>query len=208
MLFRKVRHYLVGWITAVCRCHILVFFVTNWVEFCIWVSWDNITLNQKLLLFYDLTILNPEVGPCSFHLILSVWKVLQCALKRSVPLLFQQFTIYSLRIIWFIQWKLSLAKPRIKKYKTDILISGLLMNSGPTPCCCCTICVRKQCQSKWPGGLRRGSAATSLLEFQVRIPPGAWMSLLWVFVLSGRGLCDRPITRPEESYRVWCVLKW
>ena len=24
-------------------------------------------------------------------------------------------------------------------------------------------------------------------------------------VLSGRGLCDGPITRPEESYRVWCV---
>jgi hypothetical protein len=26
-----------------------------------------------------------------------------------------------------------------------------------------------------------------------------------VFVLSGRGLCDGPIPRPEESYRVWCV---
>ena len=24
-------------------------------------------------------------------------------------------------------------------------------------------------------------------------------------VLSGKGLCDRPITRPEESYRMWCV---
>ena len=24
-------------------------------------------------------------------------------------------------------------------------------------------------------------------------------------VLSGRGLCGEPITRPEESYRVWCV---
>ena len=24
-------------------------------------------------------------------------------------------------------------------------------------------------------------------------------------VLSCRGLCDGPITRPEESYRVWCV---
>jgi hypothetical protein len=24
-------------------------------------------------------------------------------------------------------------------------------------------------------------------------------------VLSGRGLCDGPINRPEESYRVWCV---
>jgi len=24
-------------------------------------------------------------------------------------------------------------------------------------------------------------------------------------VLSGRGLCDELITRPEESYRQWCV---
>jgi hypothetical protein len=27
---------------------------------------------------------------------------------------------------------------------------------------------------------------------------------LWV--LSGRGLCDGLITRPEESFRLWCVL--
>jgi hypothetical protein len=26
-----------------------------------------------------------------------------------------------------------------------------------------------------------------------------------VFVLSGRGLWDGPIPRPEESYRLWCV---
>jgi hypothetical protein len=26
-----------------------------------------------------------------------------------------------------------------------------------------------------------------------------------VFVLLGRGLCDGPIPRPEESYRLWCV---
>jgi hypothetical protein len=26
-----------------------------------------------------------------------------------------------------------------------------------------------------------------------------------VFVLSGRGLYDGPIPRPEESYRLWCV---
>jgi len=25
------------------------------------------------------------------------------------------------------------------------------------------------------------------------------------FVLSGRCLCDELITRPEESYRLWCV---
>ena len=25
-------------------------------------------------------------------------------------------------------------------------------------------------------------------------------------MLSGRGLCDELITRPEESYRLWCVI--
>jgi len=25
-------------------------------------------------------------------------------------------------------------------------------------------------------------------------------------VLSGRSLCDELITRPEESYRLWCVV--
>jgi len=27
-------------------------------------------------------------------------------------------------------------------------------------------------------------------------------------VLSGRRLCDELITRPEESYRLWCVAVW
>ena len=31
--------------------------------------------------------------------------------------------------------------------------------------------------------------------------------LLWVLcLLSGRNLCERLITRPEESYRLWCVV--
>jgi len=28
------------------------------------------------------------------------------------------------------------------------------------------------------------------------------------FVLSGRGLCDEPITPPEKSYALWCVVVW
>jgi hypothetical protein len=36
------------------------------------------------------------------------------------------------------------------------------------------------------------------------LSPAAWMSVSCeCCVLSGRGLCDGPITRPEESYRVW-----
>ena len=41
----------------------------------------------------------------------------------------------------------------------------------------------------------------------VRILPGAWMSVCCeCCVLSGRSLCDEPITHPEESYRLWCVV--
>jgi len=29
---------------------------------------------------------------------------------------------------------------------------------------------------------------------------------LLYYVLSGRGLCDKPITCPEESQRLWCVV--
>jgi len=35
----------------------------------------------------------------------------------------------------------------------------------------------------------------------------AWMSVCCEYcVLSGRGLCDGLITRPEESYRLWRVV--
>jgi hypothetical protein len=59
---------------------------------------------------------------------------------------------------------------------------------------------------QWLRGLRRGSAATRLLGLRVRIPPGGWMSVSCdCCVLSGRVLCFGLITRPEKSYRVWCV---
>jgi hypothetical protein len=63
------------------------------------------------------------------------------------------------------------------------------------------------CRSQWPHGLRRRSAAARLLRLLVRIPQGAWMFFFFVCcVLSSRGLCDELITRPEESYRLWCVV--
>ena len=44
------------------------------------------------------------------------------------------------------------------------------------------------------------------LRLWVRIPPSAWMFVCWeCCVLSGRALCDALITRPEESYPMWCV---
>ena len=58
-----------------------------------------------------------------------------------------------------------------------------------------------QCRSQWPRGLRRRSAAARLLRLWVRIPPGPWMFVCCeCCVLSGRGLCDELIARPEESY--------
>ena len=50
-------------------------------------------------------------------------------------------------------------------------------------------------------------AAAHLLRSWVRIPTGAWIFVCCECrVLSGRGLCDEPITRPEESYRLCCVV--
>jgi len=49
--------------------------------------------------------------------------------------------------------------------------------------------------------------AARLLRWWVRIPPGAGMSVCCeCCMLSGRGLCDELITRPEMSYEVWCVV--
>jgi hypothetical protein len=61
--------------------------------------------------------------------------------------------------------------------------------------------------SQWPRGLRRRSTAARPLRLWVRIPSEAWMFVCCdCCVLSGRGLCDELITRPEESYRLWRVV--
>jgi hypothetical protein len=61
----------------------------------------------------------------------------------------------------------------------------------------------------WPRDLSSASSAARLLGLWARIPPGAWMAVSCeCCVLSGRGLCVQLITRPEESYRVWCVWMW
>jgi hypothetical protein len=33
------------------------------------------------------------------------------------------------------------------------------------------------------------------------------MFVLYSICVVGRGLCDGPIPRPEESYRLWCVFE-
>jgi hypothetical protein len=62
-------------------------------------------------------------------------------------------------------------------------------------------------RSHRPRALRRRSAAARLLRLWVRIPPGVWMFVCFEdCVLSGRGLCNELITRPVESYRLWCIV--
>jgi hypothetical protein len=71
---------------------------------------------------------------------------------------------------------------------------------------CQFVNVYKHRRSQWQCGLSLGSAAARLLGLWVRIPSGAWMSVSCeCCVLSGRVLCDKPVPRPEESYRMWCV---
>ena len=63
------------------------------------------------------------------------------------------------------------------------------------------------CRSQWPRGLRRRSSAARLLRSWFPIPPGSWTCVCCeCCVLSGRGLCDGLITRPEEFYRLWRVV--
>jgi hypothetical protein len=62
------------------------------------------------------------------------------------------------------------------------------------------------CRSQWPNGLRRKSAAARLLSL-VESHRGHGC-LLWMFVMSGRGLCDELISRPEESYRLARRFVW
>jgi len=51
------------------------------------------------------------------------------------------------------------------------------------------------------------SSAAHLLRLWVRIPPRSWVFVCCeCCVLSGTGLCDGLITRPEESYRLWRVV--
>jgi hypothetical protein len=65
----------------------------------------------------------------------------------------------------------------------------------------------QNCRSQWPRGLMRRSAAARLLRSWVRIPRRAWIFVCCeCCVLLGKGLCDELITRPEESYLLWCVV--
>jgi hypothetical protein len=69
-------------------------------------------------------------------------------------------------------------------------------------------CVFTVMSVRFQRGLRHGSGSALFpLSLRVRFPPGAWMSVCCeCCVLSGRGLRYGPITRPEESNQLSCVV--
>ena len=48
--------------------------------------------------------------------------------------------------------------------------------------------------------------AAGLLGLWFRIPPGAWMSVVGVVCCQVEGIGYDLITRPEEYYRMWCIV--
>ena len=54
----------------------------------------------------------------------------------------------------------------------------------------------------------QSKAWVSPVEFVGSSPAGGTDVCCECRVLSRRGLCDETITRPEESYSLWCVVVW
>ena len=95
------------------------------------------------------------------------------------------------------------SKCRVTSYKTTLLISYPAHMSPPLDAIGC-IWVPS---THTPVPVAARSAAARLLRSWVRIPPGAWTFVSCeCCVLSGRGLCDKLPTCPEESYSVWRVV--
>jgi hypothetical protein len=69
----------------------------------------------------------------------------------------------------------------------------------------CVLCVVQQGQKAKSG--QSGQRSTDKIERTKRIPPvGSIFVSCECCVMSGTGPCDGPIPRPEETYRLWCVI--
>ena len=105
---------------------------------------------------------------------------------------------------------------KINKVRTPLrskLLFGIMSNNFPNYFCVVVFNLLdyryliQERRSQWPGGLRRRSATAHLLRLRVRIPRGALITVCCdCCVLSGRGLWDELIARPEKSCRLWCVV--
>jgi hypothetical protein len=172
--------------------------------------------------------------PCEFWGELGIpvsWDVAQCRWVAACPLNFRTNALPSFSTVKYTTGILKM-KPSLTLHCLEIrFFSFLSFHYNTTQKCVSKsyICIHKQiscyvcsinglwtlihsiCPSQWPRHLTRGSTIARLLALRVRIPPGTYMSLSCeCCVLSGRprGHCDGPITRPEETYRVWCVWVW
>jgi hypothetical protein len=62
---------------------------------------------------------------------------------------------------------------------------------------------------QWPRGLKAWVCVRSLAAIVGSNPTASWMSVSCdCCLLSGTSPCVGLITRPEQSYRVWCVWVW
>jgi len=109
-----------------------------------------------------------------------------CSSSGGTTLYIQQL-VYVMRLCWLAVGRIVIQAPlphaKLIQLKSSIFFFKLYFN------------IFRPCQSQWPRGLRRRSAAARLLRLWVRTPPGAWMSVCCeCCVLSGRGLCDALIT--------------
>jgi hypothetical protein len=104
---------------------------------------------------------------------------------------------------------------KLVKFPTKYLYAFQYLHACCVPCqshtpwfqCCKITSLSSSWRSQWPRALRCSFTAARLLGLWVRIPPGVWMFICCEYcVLSGRGLCYELITRPDESYRLCCVV--
>ena len=59
-------------------------------------------------------------------------------------------------------------------------------------------------RGQWPRCLQERVCGRSIAGIVFSNPAGSWISVCCeCCVLSGRGLCVGPITRPEAFYRMW-----
>jgi len=134
---------------------------------------------------------------------------------------------------WWLLWILAICTVKNWKLLTSVGES-VQVSTCTVGCCllvflkvdlfCCTLCISIHlillyiffpdfevvndflCPSQWPRGLKAWVYVRSLAGIVGSNPTGDVSVYVECCVLSGRGLCDWLITRPEESYRLWCVV--
>jgi hypothetical protein len=127
------------------------------------------------------------------HRCLNFWMTLRLRVTQQWNTLYQDLCCNQIIFPFFVRDDFCIAFGYRRKLKT--------MWSRRHEC----VCV---CRSQWPRVLSRRSTAARRAGIVGSNPTaGMGVCLLWVLcLLSGGGLCDELITRPEESYGLWSVV--